>query len=564
MSERAIARPSLNELAAIAETAAQPALAADARALSQRLRDGATYIVCLGQFKRGKSTLLNALIGAPVLPVGVTPVTSVITVVRYGERPGVAVQFLSGAVGVVPIEALAYYVTEDGNHENRLAVKSVEVTWPSALLSTGVCLVDTPGIGSVFAGNTQVTLDFVPQVDAALIVVGADPPISRDELSLVRSVSALTPALIVVSNKSDRVGDDELARARAFTETQLAECVGRSVPVWAVSATERVATGAPTRDWPQLDAALADISGNTSELLRHAEARGAQRMASQLRHVLAERLRALEQPIEVSGRRIADLHRGMAEANRLLLEMDVLLGMDIERTVRDFEADQREFLRSHCVAAGQELNRAIESAPGPARRLRGTAFSAAASIAQHRVMSWLRASQPRADRAYHDATKRFADRSTACLTQIHQAHFDMLSDFPHEIIAPEELTARSHFFPTDLMPLTASGPLTALFDNVLPRRAVVARVRRRVSGYLDRVFETNASRAVNDLRERLHESRRAFQGEVRQILQRLIDAAEQAFDAAVAQHEHGADAVAAEIARVSSSLEQLHTWEGGR
>jgi hypothetical protein len=150
----------LEEVERLSIDANAPHLAAEARALCDRVRDGLFYVACVGQFKRGKSTLLNALVGQPVLPVGVVPVTAVVTVVRHGERPSARVRFAAGGWQEIATSDLYRYVTEEQNPENRKGVAAVEVFVPSELLASGMCLVDTPGIGSVFAGNTQATRAF--------------------------------------------------------------------------------------------------------------------------------------------------------------------------------------------------------------------------------------------------------------------------------------------------------------------------------------------------------------------------------------------------------------------
>ena len=79
---------------------------------------------------------------------------------------------------------------EECNPENKKAVEAAEVFVPSTLLSSGMCFVDTPGLGSVFTGNTAATHAFIPHIDAALVVVGADPPIAGEELALVETVGS--------------------------------------------------------------------------------------------------------------------------------------------------------------------------------------------------------------------------------------------------------------------------------------------------------------------------------------------------------------------------------------
>ncbi len=149
----------------------------EALALAERVAEGRFYVTCVGQFKRGKSTLLNALVGRPILPTGVVPVTATPTIVRYGDPPSAIVRHADGHTHVIEVDAVSQYVAEEENPGNLKEVAAVEVLLPSSLLRGGMCLVDTPGLGSVFEVATESTHAFVPHIDAALLVVGADPPI---------------------------------------------------------------------------------------------------------------------------------------------------------------------------------------------------------------------------------------------------------------------------------------------------------------------------------------------------------------------------------------------------
>jgi ribosome biogenesis GTPase A len=110
-------------------------------------------VACVGQFKRGKSTLLNALVGQEVLPSGVVPVTTVPTILRSGERLEARVRTEAAEWQAIPAGAVEEYVSEEKNPQNAKGVAAIEVFLPSPLLSTGMCLVDTPRLGSVFAAN---------------------------------------------------------------------------------------------------------------------------------------------------------------------------------------------------------------------------------------------------------------------------------------------------------------------------------------------------------------------------------------------------------------------------
>jgi predicted GTPase len=214
--------------------------------LKDRLTDGRFHLAVLGQFKRGKSTLLNALISEPILPVSVIPLTSVPTFIHFGSPSMIRVhygdnrsaeEFMGESTGD-RTDFLVKYVTEEGNPKNRLGVTEVEVVLPVSILSKGVVLIDTPGIGSTYRHNTQATLNFLQQCDAALFLVSADPPITDVELDFLRQVRQKVPRLFFVLNKVDYLNANECDQALSFFRKILAEHLGieKDIPVFCTSA----------------------------------------------------------------------------------------------------------------------------------------------------------------------------------------------------------------------------------------------------------------------------------------------------------------------------------------
>jgi GTPase Era involved in 16S rRNA processing len=151
-----------------------------------------------------------------------------------------------------------------------------------------MCLVDTPGLGSVFAGNTAATQAFVPHIDAAIVVIGTDPPLSGDELQLVETVSQDVHDLVFVLNKADRANEAERSAALEFSRSVLETHLKRTFPaIFEVSALDRLKQVGPERDWRQLVHALEGLvlhSGRS--LVRKATDRGIRRAANQLLAVI--------------------------------------------------------------------------------------------------------------------------------------------------------------------------------------------------------------------------------------------------------------------------------------
>jgi GTP-binding protein EngB required for normal cell division len=191
------------------------------RIAAQRLR-----VLVAGEAKRGKSTLVNALLDRAVLPAGVTPLTAVATTVRYGARPRTEVTFADGHEERHSLAALEDLVTERGNPGNRRGLQRVIVYVDAPVLTDGVELVDTPGAGSVFTWDTQAAYDALENMDAAIFVLTADPPVSASERDLLRRVAALSVTTFVILNKIDRLDRAELAEACEFTRRVTAEAAG--------------------------------------------------------------------------------------------------------------------------------------------------------------------------------------------------------------------------------------------------------------------------------------------------------------------------------------------------
>ena len=207
----------LDELAALGTEADREQI----DSLRERLAAARLRVLVAGEAKRGKSTLINALLGREVLPVGVTPLTSVATAVRFGTTTRVEVRFADGHEEKQPLAALWDLVTERGNPGNRRRVADVTVYLDAPLLAHGVELVDTPGTGSVFERDTATALAALETMDAAVFVLAADPPVSAAERALYAKVSGLSVTAFTLLNKADYLDEAALAEATDFTRQVL-------------------------------------------------------------------------------------------------------------------------------------------------------------------------------------------------------------------------------------------------------------------------------------------------------------------------------------------------------
>ena len=321
MSEREVDR--LVRIAGLAEEFGDDQIAHDARSAAERIAEGRFYVACVGQFKRGKSALLNALIGSPILPTGIVPVTAIPTILRFGDALQARVRLQNADLASVPPDAIEQYISEEQNPQNSKGVIALEVFVPSPLLSEGMCLVDTPGLGSVFPSNTAATHAFLPHIDAAIVVLGADPPIAGEELALVETVAKQVKDILFVLNKADRVNETERAAAIAFAKQVLERRLQRPIPLlFEVSAVEQLSKGGSQRHWGEFVDSLGPLAGQSGrQLVRDAAARSLSRFSGQLLMVIREERDALTLPFDKSEKRISRLREIGLQAEQSLHDL---------------------------------------------------------------------------------------------------------------------------------------------------------------------------------------------------------------------------------------------------
>ncbi len=138
-------------------------------------------VAVVGEFNRGKSSLIDALLGMHILPVDIVPTTAVINRVVYGQTPGATVHYKSGETEAIALENLAAYVTQR-QLEDVPPIREVIVRYPTVICQNNVELLDTPGLNDDDA-MSRVTLSVLPEVDAVLVVISADSPLSDTEVN---------------------------------------------------------------------------------------------------------------------------------------------------------------------------------------------------------------------------------------------------------------------------------------------------------------------------------------------------------------------------------------------
>jgi len=192
-------------------------------------------VAVLGQFKAGKSSFINSLVGEPVLPVGVVPVTTVICRLQYGPARKAVVAFFDGARLEVGTGRLDEFTSEAKNPSNKKNVEMVDIELPALNEYPGLRIVDTPGLGSIFAYHHATSENWLPEAGAAILAISSDRPLAENDLQLIRELVQYTPNIVLLLTKSDLLTPDQQDEVVGFFKDTLQREFNKTFPIFLYS-----------------------------------------------------------------------------------------------------------------------------------------------------------------------------------------------------------------------------------------------------------------------------------------------------------------------------------------
>ncbi|MGH6989243.1 MAG: dynamin family protein [Stellaceae bacterium] len=347
--------------------------------LRSRLKEGRFQLAILGQFKRGKSSVINALLGEALLPSGVIPLTAIATFIAWGERPLLRITYERGRppddIALATPEAIRQvlfgFVAEEANPKNRLGVARVDLFYPAGILKNGVVLIDTPGIGSSHRHNTDSALQVLPECDAALFVISPDPPITETELAYLETIRARVARLFFVLNKVDYVSPGDLETLLVFLRQTLREALhlDATPTIFRVSALAGLKAKKEGANAALLDSGIADIEEHLLRFLsreklaslREAVIIKSAGLAREAEADLTFRIRTLEMPLADLAERRERLETSLARITAEARVIRDLLDGDRRRTIEQLESLAEELRQKGCQYLGAALDRLLRS-----------------------------------------------------------------------------------------------------------------------------------------------------------------------------------------------------------
>ncbi len=492
--------------------------------LEQRLSEGRFHLAVLGQVKRGKSTLINALLGEEVLPSSVIPLTAIPTFIQYGPQRSLKIRYnddrpdivlnrestpifkendLSGFTGHLSEnqwlkEHLMDFVTESNNPNNYKGVLQVEVTHPAPILRD-VVIIDTPGIGSTYRHNTEMTLNFLPQCDAALFVISADPPITEIELVFLKDIKHNVSKLFFVLNKVDYLTEAELAKALDFYKNVLIKDAGidANTPIFAISARKGLQAKDSNDIQKWVESGLAKVSDylitflahEKSLVLRDAIGRKALDIFNQAYLQIELEIRSLELPLTELESRLSLFEKKVAEAEQQRIHAQDILNGDRKR-IRDLLEEHIKALHApFCARLAEIAEKAIVESPHDSEHAAQQAVSDA-------IPEWFKHEL--------DTISEMMDREIAVRMKEQQKHVDNLVESIRKTASevfeiPYYVSIGEHVYEPTRKPYCVEYDQESLFfqispylvERFMPAKMREKRVMKRLQNQIDKLVLRN-------------------------------------------------------------------------
>jgi len=538
--------------------------------LKEKVRSNAFNLVVVGQFKRGKTSLINALLGAEILPVAVVPLTSIVTIMTYGDALRIKVYFNDGKIAEIKPESLVEYVTEKGNPKNVKDVREVVLTYPSPYLKDGVRLIDTPGVGSIYQHNTDVAYQYLPKSDAALFLLSVDQPMSKAELDFLKDVKEYSNKIFFVLNKADYLRENDLKESVEFSRTGLKEAMGSEVKLFPVSA--RLALeGAAAKDSYMLEMSmlpffskelsrfLMEEKGNvlllsvTNNLLRS---------ISQAKLELELELKSLTTPLDELKEKIRAFENKKGEVEQVKRDFEILLEGEVSHLAKgQLEDDLQRFVKELRLHEQAHLTEQFELNKGlPLKDLRSALEEAVIAHVKQAFITWRAMEDERLAKAFETICKRFIIKINETVDELLRYSSELFS-VPFDTVKAEALWSvkSSFYFKFKEQPI-GTAIIASTLTLALPKFIGDKIVLKKMKEYLQRVVTMQAASSGCDFEERLEKSKLDFRWEMFQKIDATIEGIGTAVEKGMTKRssgEHEVDSRKATLAETARNLDGL-------
>lgn len=544
--------------------------------IREKLIENRFHLVVLGQFKRGKSTFINSIIGDKILPTSVIPLTSIVTILKFGQHEEAEVIFEEGTRRVITRDELTDYVTERGNPKNIKKVSQVEIAFPSAFLKDGVFIIDTPGVGSTFENNTEMTYNYLPKVDAALFLLAVDPPISQSEIMFLHDVRKYVEKIFFIQNKIDYLTPEERRESMIFSKKVIEEALDiEGIHIHPLSA--KMALEAKNKQDEALlkESRLIEFDQVLGDFLLNAKGRtvlssairGITRLLEDEELTLKLENRAIAMPLEALEHKISIFREKMQTVKEEREDTKYYFDGEIQRAIDLLDRDLQRLKDREIPSLMKNLEKASEAHQSkPVSEYVRIMESVLHEGVIRTFDDWITHEEERLNQEYARISKRYSDKTNETIQAILDISSELFDLELGKLQNEEAISSES-----GLYYMTGDPPkffdLEGAFDyfskKILPRQLSRKLVLKDLKGKLPQKIDQNCGRVRWDFMERLKKSFTDFRWDLNLKIDATEESIRKAIDRTLELKKQSAQEIAKAEQEMQKQLDELDALKRG-
>lgn len=501
---------------------------------AQKIKNTEFHVVVIGQFKRGKSTLINYFLGKDILPTGVVPITSIVTYIRFGKVPKSVISFKDYTTQDVSLEIIDQYISEQNNPQNKKNVDKIDIYYPSDILRNGIVLIDTPGIGSIYSHNTEEVYRYLPQADAAIFLISSDAPISELELEFLSEIKGYFQKMFFLQNKIDYLSETERKESLLFSTNAITKSLGKEISLYPVSA--RLALEARKAN----DINLIKSSGidkfqeelerfllkEKGDYLLKSYKQKINTLINDIENQINFQINILNSPIEALERQLNEFKNKAVEVTSLKKEALAFVEMDlkelielVEKELTDFRAKNAKLIKESLINLYQQ-NKEMKF-----KELNAFLNTNLEEFIKDAYSKWDEEQRVRLREDYESIIKKFTNKLNQAITFINDITYDIFRiKNTHTLSEVTEFVDKDTFF----FKFRSSSPAFLTPDLkdflfLLPQRIRDKIMLSDLMKRVDEELEKNANNLRWDYSRKLNDSKYIFESVYQEKINNVVE-----------------------------------------
>ncbi len=531
--------------------------------LRHKLEENNFYLVVSGLFKRGKSSIINTLIGKPVAPVAVTPVTAIITLFEYSEREHTVVIYDDGRKEEIPPDELYRYVTEEENPENEKQISQVNVYGSSPLLKK-CSIADTPGIGSVFEHNSETAYSYIPKIDAALFILSADIPVSKTDADFLREIHATAPRIIYVLNKADLLPQQELEKIARFNARVIADITGEDekqvqlIPVSCKIAEQNYGKSNFQKIEDEIEQLISEQKG---EIILQTGQNRLRRIAVDLSQFLKVKADTLRMPVKEIEQKQQSLSGSVKVMQDTRQEFEILLKGQLDTIIKHHFDEAKTNLREMKSRLKDDVPSKFDNHTAVGNIALKQLSDEYTELIIGRMTSMKEETEKRIIEDFNALLEKYQNRSQTYLNEFAKM-LEQLFGVSFEILAEKfDLKVYSSFYFLKEIEGQTVEPKLPGYYSFLPEKLRMRKAKTILKNNIEHLIEVNKGRMLPDIRYKVTESFRQFKSEEEKQAEQVYQRISNLLEEAIHQKTKSAKEIETQLSSLNRKIEMLHNVE---